>query len=238
MIPSFSQAFQIVAGDVVSIVGAGGKTSLMFRLAGEAAERGLKTLVTTTTRLFIPRPDQYDAIDLSGAAFERETIDRPGVYVAGVPDRQRGKMAGLCEERIATCLGRFDLLLIEADGSARKPLKGWKETEPVIDPRTTRTIGVVDIQTVGRIVSDDLVHRLDIFLDLTGAVAGRPVALNHLKSVVTHHRGLFGRARGERLLFVNKVESSEQRALAQSLGQLCPKVRTVAGSVRQGVLYD
>ncbi|MGE5678805.1 MAG: putative selenium-dependent hydroxylase accessory protein YqeC, partial [Pseudomonadota bacterium] len=34
---------------MVCLVGGGGKTSLMFRLAGELAAQGMKILVTTTT---------------------------------------------------------------------------------------------------------------------------------------------------------------------------------------------
>ena len=43
---------------VVSLVGAGGKTSTMYDLAGELADRGARVLVTTSTHIF--KPDQYE----------------------------------------------------------------------------------------------------------------------------------------------------------------------------------
>ncbi|MCF8109113.1 MAG: hypothetical protein K9J81_08985, partial [Desulfohalobiaceae bacterium] len=39
---------------IISLVGAGGKTSLMFQLAREIAARKQRVLTTTTTRIFSP----------------------------------------------------------------------------------------------------------------------------------------------------------------------------------------
>ncbi len=41
---------------VISIIGAGGKTSLMFSLAKELSKSGKKVLTTTTTKIFMPTP--------------------------------------------------------------------------------------------------------------------------------------------------------------------------------------
>ena len=43
---------------VVCLVGSGGKTSLMYALAAEAAADGLTAVVTTTTKIFRPAPDE------------------------------------------------------------------------------------------------------------------------------------------------------------------------------------
>jgi len=45
------QAFQITRGDVVALVGAGGKTSTLMALAHELADEGWRVLTTTTTRI-------------------------------------------------------------------------------------------------------------------------------------------------------------------------------------------
>ncbi|MGE5258702.1 MAG: hypothetical protein ACM3KE_18665, partial [Hyphomicrobiales bacterium] len=57
-------------GGVVSLVGAGGKTSLMFRLARELSRSGEKVLTTTTTRIFAPTAEQSAACVLAGTADE------------------------------------------------------------------------------------------------------------------------------------------------------------------------
>ena len=45
-------------GGVVSLVGAGGKTSLMFKLARELSTAGETVLTTTTTKIYTPSPQQ------------------------------------------------------------------------------------------------------------------------------------------------------------------------------------
>ena len=59
------QAFMLNNGGVVSIVGAGGKTSLMYKLAHEFADAGDSVLTTTTTKIFRPEPDQCACLFLS-----------------------------------------------------------------------------------------------------------------------------------------------------------------------------
>jgi probable selenium-dependent hydroxylase accessory protein YqeC len=46
------------AGGVISLVGAGGKTTLMFRMARELAAAGETVLTTTTTRIYRPEAAQ------------------------------------------------------------------------------------------------------------------------------------------------------------------------------------
>jgi molybdenum cofactor cytidylyltransferase len=47
------EALRIRKGDVICLVGGGGKTSLMFRLADELAATGLKVVTTMTTKIFV-----------------------------------------------------------------------------------------------------------------------------------------------------------------------------------------
>src|SRR5262245_48358710 len=49
---SLTSALDMRRDDVVDIVGGGGKTPAMFRLAREATARGGRAITTTTTRIF------------------------------------------------------------------------------------------------------------------------------------------------------------------------------------------
>lgn len=233
----FLTALGIQQGDVVSLIGAGGKTSLMFRLAEEGRALGLKVLVTTSTRILVPEPAQYDLLDVSGALFSDQEMTEPGIYVGGLPDTTPGKLIGVREDLLSWQRKQFDLLLIEADGAARKPLKGWRSNEPVIPGITTMTIGILDIQTIGRIISDATVHRLDIFSELTGALPGEAVSIGHLLRLIIADEGLFGHAIGRELLFINKVESAQDRCNADILRMQLENLKIVAGSVQQGFIY-
>jgi probable selenium-dependent hydroxylase accessory protein YqeC len=237
----FLQALGIEKNDVVAIAGAGGKTSLMFCLAEEAKGLGFKVLVTTSTKIFVPDSARYDQLDLSGTLFSGGAVRDCGIYVGGVPAPVAGKMTGAALDLLALRRKLFDLVLIEADGAAAKPLKGWNSTEPVIPLFTTKTIGVLDIQTIGRIIDVALVHRLEIFTGLTGGRVGDTVSLEHLARVVNHNQGLFTGAQGTKILYLNKVESAVDRSnvnrLRTRLQVKQKNLHIVAGSVRQGRIY-
>ena len=234
---SFLHALQIAQNDVVCLVGAGGKTSLMFRLAEEAKLFGYKVLVTTTTRMLIPEPGQYDAVNLNGMLFSKGDVCAPGIYVGGLAGPEPGKMKGANIECLARRLANFDLVLIEADGAAKKPLKGWNLSEPVVPVFTNKTIGIIDIQTIGQIINNMLVHRLEIFLELTGAKEGDPVTMSHILKVVTNENGIFRQAQGEKLLYINKVESDRDRCNVNTLGNQLNTKKMIAGSVHKGVVF-
>jgi probable selenium-dependent hydroxylase accessory protein YqeC len=234
---SFFKAFGLQQGDVVCFTGAGGKTSLMFRLAQEARALDLKVLVTTSTKIRVPAANQYDALDLSGKLFVQGSVLAPGIYVGGLPGPVAGKMTGVHMDLLFFQRNNFDLLLIEADGAATKPLKGWNSTEPVIPDFTTKTIGIIDIQTIGSIICEALVHRLDIFSEITGCKAGEPVSLHHLARVIHHEQGLFSQSQGVELLYINKVESITDQHNVDGLRAKVKNIPIVAGSVNQGIIY-
>jgi probable selenium-dependent hydroxylase accessory protein YqeC len=233
----FLQALGIEKNDVVSIAGAGGKTSLMFLLAEEAKELGLKVLVTTSTKIFVPDSTQYDRLDLSGTLFSGGLVRDSGIYVGGLPAPVPGKMAGADMALLASRRKLFDLVLIEADGAAAKPLKGWSSTEPVIPLFTTKTIGVLDVQTIGRIIDTALVHRVEIFTGLTDGRVGDTVTREHLARVVSHNQGLFTGAQGTKILYINKVESAVDRCNVNRLRARLKNLHIVAGSVHQERIY-
>jgi probable selenium-dependent hydroxylase accessory protein YqeC len=234
---SFFQALGIQSGDVVCFTGAGGKTSLMFRLAKEAKELGLKVLVTTSTKIFVPDGDQYDAFDLSGKLFATDSVVVPGIYVGGLRGPVTGKMTGVAMDLLFRQRKCFDLLLIEADGAAKKSLKGWNSTEPVIPHFATKTIGILDIQTIGSIICEALVHRLEIFSGLTGCKVGEPVSTDHLCRIILHQKGLFYQSQGTELLYINKVESAADHRNVDDLRAKLENKTIVAGSILQGTIH-
>lgn len=234
---SFLTALTIARGDVVCLTGAGGKTSLMFRLAEEAVADGLRVLVTTTTRILVPEPEHNFRLDLTGEMFATAPITA-GVYVGGRHDRLEGKILAPAAHLLEQSCQRFDLVLIEADGAARKQLKGWNESEPVIPPYTTATIGVVDISTVGQTVTEQMVHRIDRFTTLTGAGPGSVITTEHLKKILNNPDGLFKNGRGQRIVYLNKVEDPVARKYARLLRDDLQHtdLQIVAGSIHSGIV--
>ena len=74
---------------IISVVGGGGKTSLIFRLAEELAEQGKKVIVTTTTHIaFEPeRPFARDG-ELNKV---RENLRKYGYTVAACMEKREEK---------------------------------------------------------------------------------------------------------------------------------------------------
>jgi probable selenium-dependent hydroxylase accessory protein YqeC len=128
-------AFDIVPGDVVAFVGAGGKTSTLIALGHELAEAGLRVLATTTTRI---GADQLDLmpyatrLETSMSAISLALNDHRFVFL--YDDIRQNKVYGATAEHIPHLLDSVDsdVLLIEADGSRGLPLKAPRPHEPVI----------------------------------------------------------------------------------------------------------
>lgn len=232
----FFNTLRIKKADVVCLTGAGGKTTLLFRLAQEARALGYKVLVTTTTKMFMPEENQYDALDLSGDCFAEHIIDGAGIYYAASGQIGDRKLSGPLPAALQNQRQKFDLALIEADGAAQKPLKAWSATEPVIPEFTTKTIGILDIQTIGKSVCPSLIHRIELFLRLTQTAIGNTITEGHLAALAEHENGLFQYARGQRLIFINKVESEQQFDQARTLAALV-KITAIPGSLHKGIVY-
>ncbi|RLC71575.1 MAG: putative selenium-dependent hydroxylase accessory protein YqeC, partial [Chloroflexi bacterium] len=56
------EALGIRPGDMVALVGAGGKTTTAMRLADEIAAVGGRAVFTTTTKIFEPVPRENEAL--------------------------------------------------------------------------------------------------------------------------------------------------------------------------------
>lgn len=149
---SLADAFELLPGEVVSIVGAGGKTSLLIGLARELRDRGWRVLVTTTTRLAADQLDYFPArvewdegLDAIGQA-----LDAHGCVIV-YDELDGGKARGIAPERVETLRAALhpDAILVEADGARGLPLKFSRQHEPVIAAGTTRIIVCMDYSGVG-----------------------------------------------------------------------------------------
>lgn len=141
----------------ISITGAGGKTSVMFRLAGELEGLGKKVIVTTSTHIYYPEDHQVAVIRSANELKDIRWND--GVLVAGGRVEEvrmpkggelRRKLKGMEKTEIGGLAAWCDVLLIEADGSRRMPLKVPADHEPVIIPETDAVIGCAGLTCVGK----------------------------------------------------------------------------------------
>lgn len=206
---------------VIAICGAGGKSSLMFALAGELADAGERVLLTTTTRLALGqvcgRWPGLMAADANAIAELANPHPGPVIAYRGV-DETRGKALGYPPEVVDLVAerGPFTRILVEADGSARRPLKAPADHEPVFPVRTDAVVIVAGATGLGRPLSEEVVFRSQIWSRLTGVAPGKPVTPESLAAMVAHPDGLArtAPANAHRALFINQADDGTMLALA------------------------
>lgn len=149
---------------IISVVGAGGKTTLIYRLAEELKIKGLRVLITTTTKMYVPKrrfiswesgiDEEEDKGKQENAKRMEEKIrgklHEEGIVVVGRTLNGEEKFTEISEE-VRSILPRLcDVLLVEADGSRQKPVKVPAEHEPVLFPASDLVIGVLGMNSVGQ----------------------------------------------------------------------------------------
>ncbi len=140
---------------VVSVIGSGGKTSLIELLAAEAVTEKRKVLITTTTKMANPQIHHYRGVDTF--SLDTDSVSTQGcctLWGYTTRDKLTPVPCSLLEEAVPL----FDLILVEADGANRMPLKLHRPDEPVMLPFTTVTLQVFGASAIGK-PPNEVIHR-------------------------------------------------------------------------------
>ena len=130
-------------GHIVSLVGGGGKTTLLYAMAAHCARKGWRVLVTTTTH--IRRPAAGYAPDNAAIA----ALWQAGCYaVIGTP-AENGKLT-LPPQQLLCRLEQADAVFIEADGAKHYPCKLPAAHEPVLLPQSDIVLAVAGLSALGK----------------------------------------------------------------------------------------
>ncbi len=214
---------------VISFVGAGGKTTSMFTLASEFRKAGETVLVTTSTAIYKPEKEPFDCLWLEAEAKRPLEEKNPvnGITVWGDRVTEEQKLKGLLPERLQNIIykKRYNRVLIEADGSREKPMKASNETEPVMVASTDLVIGVLGMSALGLNISEANIHRSALFCELTGKQAGQRICEKSVAELIAHPQGLFQYTPKEakRLLLLNQADDDRRRQQAAEIAALLRK---------------
>ncbi|MEM1486129.1 selenium cofactor biosynthesis protein YqeC [Oscillospiraceae bacterium PP1C4] len=175
---------------VISIVGSGGKTTLLYALAREAAYTGLHTAIITTTHIMQPpsKDDLRCVYDGSTAQIEQALADGK-IIVAGT-QAPNGKLMAPDTDTLHFLLQAADILLIEADGSRRLPIKLPSSTEPVILPKTRRVIAVAGLSALGKPLGE-VCHRAELVQAQLGFTPEQTVTPKIMAALLLQGYGTF-----------------------------------------------
>ena len=214
---TLSQLLDIRPG-VTAVIGGGGKTTLLRTLGEELA--GHHTVLLCTTTKILPFPD----LPCARTAAELDQLRRSHrLLCAGTDVPGTGKLAAP-ETPMALLAERFDYVLAEADGAARRPLKAHAPHEPVVPPEANQTICVVGASGFGQPISE-AAHRPERYALLAG-VPETAEAAPETVAAVLRAEGLHTK------VYVNQVETLWELASARTLAALldCP---VLAGSLHR-----
>lgn len=206
------QALNVKHGDVISFVGAGGKTTAALRLMEELAGIGRQVVFTTTTKILEPIPRENEYLLL---AEEEEALAQvselltcyPKVFLAnrrleevdptafGESNRdypmRPNKLAGVPPSLVDRLARRLNeaVILVEADGAGHRALKAPAAHEPVVPPSTTILVPLADLTVLGKPLAEEHVHRPELVARLTGVAVSQPVTVEMVATVLSHPQG-------------------------------------------------
>lgn len=206
----FTDAFGIEKGAVVSLIGAGGKTSLLVGIGYELAEAGWRVLAAAT----VPVPEEQLSlfpaalpVDTDLAEISRTLSDARFVVLHG--EVAHGRALAVSPALLDALLDRIDsdVLLVEADNAAGKPLKAPYPGEPQIPKATTLVIPVASFAAVGQALNDENVYNGQAMIDRCGFPLNGSIRPSWIAQVIRDENlGMSGVPRGVRTIaFFNQT---------------------------------
>jgi probable selenium-dependent hydroxylase accessory protein YqeC len=242
---TLEEAFSLREREIISLVGGGGKTTLMFALGRDLSRRRRGIVLTTTTKIWDPEPaDEFAG--LFSPRLEKvkewikENLDRYRYLLVAQEKLDGGKLQGVPPHWVPELFSipGVSCIVIEADGAAGRPLKAPREGEPVLPAETTLLIPMAGIDVLGKPLQENYVFRSRIAAEILKEKEGAEVKEAMVARLLA--ATLNNRPRGARVVpFLNKVDlpggMEKGRSLARTLLQSFPAEieKVVLGQARE-----
>ena len=207
---------------IVCCVGAGGKKTTMYRLATEHAGR---VGITATAHIeFFPKilpATKYIASESELLKQIKNNADSRLIAFAQ-PSERRGRRAGISPELVKQFKdeGRFDLLLIKADGARSRLLKAPADHEPPIPDFTDTVITVISARAIGKRLTNKIAHRVDRVTAVAGIREYEKIEPQHIARLLTSSEGALKNTGDTRVIpLINMVDNTVYEKLARQAAQ-------------------
>ena len=147
-------------GRITSLVGGGGKTTLLHAIG---ARLGPKVILTTTTRMAVHEIGDARLLvgpSLAEIAANVSRDDRPVLVWGRIDDSGSGepKGVGVKLDAPARWLELVDYVVVEADGSRGRPAKAPAPHEPALPKGPVDVVAVIGADSLGRVIAEQC-HR-------------------------------------------------------------------------------
>lgn len=203
-----------IGSGITTIIGSGGKSTLLSILARELPGR---VILCTTTKIY---PIGFTLTSPSLETLDHALRFHKAVCVGGkIADGKIGPPAMSMEQLQEMA----DYVIVEGDGAAGKPLKAHAPYEPVIPPQSTQTIQVVGFSGIGRPI-EEAAHRPERYAQIAGA-AKEDLVTPEIAAAVINREHLCHR------VLINQVDQPAIQAEGLAAALEAP---AVLGSLQKG----
>ena len=226
---TLARALRIGTKDSIAFVGAGGKSTAMFRIARELSP---PVFLSVSTHLAVPQAtfaDRHLVVDEAAPELDLKEIKPDGVTLFTGPwapmDRISGLRLDTLGKLIAAAKERSIPLLIEADGSRLRPLKAPAGHEPNIPRNVDQVVLVAGLAGLHRPLIEEWVHRPELFARISGAEPGQTITAGHISRALLHEQGGMKNIPmgARRVVLLNQADTEELQASANFIAsQLIP----------------
>ena len=205
----------------VSVVGGGGKTTVIRKIMDECRNAGIPCAVSTTTH--IQKCDAGYFLGKPSVEMFRQIMIKYGVVWMGKETTDK-KLTAFPDTYIKEISNEPGMLLLEADGAKRLPVKAPAEHEPVICAQTDIVLNVYGMSAVGKKLKDgcfrvkemeqilgkteeDILYPEDIVTLAVSQRAGRKCVADDMEYQV----------------ILNQVDTEEQKEMAVKIAEAIVK---------------
>lgn len=243
--PLLCDLIDLPSRPLIAIIGAGGKTTTMYTLASELAQRDKRVITTTTTQIFYPEPDETELLIVAseidallktiGEAWQQYHR----VTVAGTILRTE-KLAGLQPEQPYELLVKSgaDVIIVEADGARHRMIKAPAEHEPVIPVRTNVALLLISAEAINQPLSDKIAHRPELVAKVTGINVGDVLSPSVIARLMTSEQGALKHVpeTATAYLLITHASIAQKEAISElvNLMRFSPRIVGVLSSNKPG----
>lgn len=202
------------AGTVASVLGGGGKTTLVELLGVELAKRHSRVLVSSLTHtLGRLAHGAVSAEEVQKAGLGRFAAASNPVRVLGPLDVE-GKASGIAAQVLEELVAQAEVTVFECDGARNLPLKVHVDRDPQVPGFSTHALLLVGAEVVGSRIEEGLVHRPDLFAERWNVGREQLLDADLVATVVTSKAGYLSKVPAgiETIYFVNKADMAMEAA--------------------------
>jgi len=235
--PLLSDLVDLPPQPLISIVGAGGKTTTMYTLASELAQRGKRVITTTTTQIFFPEQGETGTLIVAAETPPPLKNINPAlkphhhVTVAGAVIRA-DKLGGLQPEQPYELLmhSGADTVIVEADGARHRMIKAPAEHEPVVALHTNVAFLMMSAGAINQPLNAEIAHRPERIAAVVGMNLGEILTPTRIARLITSEQGALKDIpkTAKTYLLITHPSMTRQDAL-QELVSLVRRSQRVAG---------